>query len=107
MRYEFAMLGDLIIKEEENNSGSRGLDNVGLVSVGGELLISVVVSVGMGMGDKLAPDIHFDQENTANEWGIGKKEFPLVILDYLFFKSRNTKLGSVSILPVQINFDKF
>ena len=67
MRYEFGMLGDLIIKEEENNSGSRGLDNVGLVSVGGELLISVVASVGMGMGDKLAPDIRFDQENTVNE----------------------------------------
>ena len=67
MRYEFGMLGDLIIKEEENNSGSRGLDNVGLVSVGGELFISVVAGVSICMGDELAPDIHFDQENTGNE----------------------------------------
>ena len=43
------------------------MDNVGLVSVGGELFISVVAGVSIGMGDELAPDIHFDQENTGNE----------------------------------------
>ena len=43
-----------------------------------------VKDVGVGVGDKLGPDILFDQENTNNVWGIGKKVFLLVILDYLF-----------------------
>ena len=43
------------------------MDDVRLVSVGGELLLSEVNGVGVGVGNELAPDIHFDKENTINK----------------------------------------
>ena len=44
-----------------------GLNDVGLEGVDGGLLLSKVKGVGVGVGNELGPDIHFDQENTINE----------------------------------------
>ena len=42
------------------------MNDVGLDSVGGGLLLRKVKDVGVGVGDGLGPDIHFNQEDTIN-----------------------------------------